>query len=434
MRAVLLVLALVLAGCATPGALDSASSPPEAATVDPFGGFPDPLVIGHDHGDVAAHKLATPNFKELGHAALDAAAFAEADLMGEDRLVVAALLEGFYILDISDRANPKVMSFTRDPGYIADVKAYGKFVFVGIQLAGGFTGVHVFNAIAPQAPLLVGEFPMVGGCHMLAVHLGYLYCAPNDASVRIFQMVETIAAIELVPVGAYAPKGAPALPIVAQQEPNDFTHDMTVMLDPVTGKSVMVVSFWDYGVRVVDVSTPANPQELGVWNGEGSDESYSGHVHTSVVGMVGGKRVIVTVPENAPIPSLTVIDATDYGNMTALGAWVPKLDYGQESVSTFSTHNFQFLDERVYLAMYHGGVWVLDVSDPARIVPLGYALPASDGGSNVASPLPLLGSASPNVWDVVLNDGYVYATDISTGLHVLQLDGDAGVAALTSTA
>lgn len=435
MRPGLAALALLLvAGCVSPASapdVDTAAAPSPAA--DPWGGFPDALVTGHDHNDASLHP-ATPTMEEVLQLPLTTRSAAEADLLGKDRLVVTYLIGGFTILDVSDPAAPRELSFTPGPGYVADVKASpsGNFVFLGVQLA-GFTGIQAWNVAAAGRPVLAGAWPITGGCHMLAVHGSSLYCAPNDATVRIFEIVETPLAVALVPQGVYAPHGPAPPPVVAvRPEGGVITHDMTVQDDPLTGEPVMLVSFWDDGVHVVDVSDPARPTLLGRWAGEGADATWGGHVHTTMAGLVDGRRVVVTVPEYAPIPSVTFLDATDYGNMTVLGVWAPKADFGGDSPSAFSTHNFQFVGGHVYVAMYHGGVVVLDAStlDAVRSPrALGYLVPFADGPFT-----PGVRGQNGSVWDVLLKDGYIYATGMGSGLHVLRLAGDPVDPALRSFA
>jgi hypothetical protein len=323
---------------------------------------------------------------------------------------------------------------------IGDIKASesGNFVFLGFQA--GASGIHAYNVAVRERPVPAGVFPLPGaafesGCHMLAVHKSYLYCAPNDATVRIFEIVETPAAVALVPVGAYAPLGAPVTTFApGERQGSSFTHDMTVQDDPLTGEPVMYVSFWDYGLRVVDVSDPANPTELGAWMGEGAEEwgTYLGAVHTAMGSLVNGKRVLAYIPEYADIPAVHFIDATDYMAMTALGVWAPKpAEAWGNSARTFSTHNFQLVGDKVYLAMYHGGVWVIDASDPTMPKPVGYYLPAE---GRAAGPVPMPFGASTSTWDVLVKNGVILAIDMPGGLYAIQFEGDVGKTELTSFA
>lgn len=430
------IIGMLAAGCVTPLASDVDAADAAAALAgDPLGGLPDPLLVGHDHADVAAHALTAGGVESIAHLTLKepgqgGLAFGEMDLLGDDHLAVAGVLGGLYVIDISDRAAPAVASYLPDAGFIADVKASesGNFLFVGVQLA-GFTGVHVYNVVVREAPVLVGGFPMEGGCHMLAVHEGHLYCAPNDPTIRIFSITETPATAVLTPVGAYAPMSPPPTP--AQLAPSagaEMTHDMTVQDDPLTGESVMLVSFWDYGVRIVDVEDPTAPVEVGAWAGEGAGDEYEGNLHTSMLTVVEGRRVLVTLPEYAVAPAVTFLDATDLENVSVIGVWMPKpADAYEEQSRMFSTHNFQVVNGHAYVAMYHGGVWEIDATtlDALRAPhATAYHLPSATATSAVPNPATaILGAGSVNVWDVVLKDGILYASDMGTGLHALKFPG-----------
>ena len=127
--------------------------------------------------------------------------------------------------------------------------------------------------------------------------------------------------------------------------------------------------------------------------------------------------------------ALWVLDATDYGALSLAGEWVNPGRYGADGIR-FSTHNFQIADGRVYMAHYHAGVWVLDlarIADAggpldeagASAAVLGYWLPRAD-----VATFHQTGVNVPEVWDVLLYEGRVYAVDINTGLHVLHYEGD----------
>jgi hypothetical protein len=89
------------------------------------------------------------------------------------------------------------------------------------------------------------------------------------------------------------------------------------------------------------------------------------------------------------------------------------------------------------VAHYHAGVWIIDAEgyvlnatvDAMRtlqkqdeVPSWGYYFTTADG-------------SSPNVWDVAVKDGFLYASDIGNGLHVLRFLGDpAGDATFTSIA
>ena len=444
--------ALLLAGCL------SASAPvaPAAVPALDLAALPHPLVLEHDHAAPGLHGgLSSPNVQRLAQLDWDAALlgaypaewFGEMDVQG-DLGFVAALMAGFAIVDLADPANPKTLSYTAvPPAYVADIKATkdGNTVLLGTQrsvgrLTGalglpsvpvgvpnytpvGAIGLQAWDATDKAAPVLAGYVYVDGGCHMVSVlAIGgddYVYCAPNDNTVRVFRMLRAGPAVVFEPVSIWSPGDLTSLAVYKVSPTQaQFTHDMTVQTDPLTGDPVMFVSFWDLGVHVVDVKDPASPKLLGTWAG---DEAllWDGKIHTTMATLIDGKRVVVTIPEYASIPAVFVLDATDYGAMRLLAEWQPRPDgdYG-ESPALFSTHNFQLVGSKLYLAMYHGGVWVLDLADPAKPTPVAWFLPDAEPDGMVAA------DAVPETWDVVVANGHVFVSDIPTGLYAVHIEGD----------
>ena len=464
---------LVLAGCVAPGAdVDTAAAP---------AAYEDPLVEQHDHTDPALHAFSTPNVHQLGFTALGEepnktrGTYGEIDVHG-DTAYVAVLGDGgetpgFLVVDIAERASPKVVSFTPSPGTrIADVKGEptNKWVFVGGERGGPTSpnrvlrtandaidaaqaaeperfvtrnGIRIYDVSDPAAPRFVSHAPSDSGCHMLFYkqYAGgeWLFCVGMGINVYSFQDGEA----ELV--SRYAPPLPQALALVAE-EPTDplgqltfeaTPHDMTIQDDAASGKTLMYVSYWDLGLRIVDVSDPAKPAEVGAWAGDGA-ERYAGNLHTAMAYEApDGKRYVYVIPElftGDSVAALFVLDATDLAAPRLVGEWAPPGEHPNDGIR-FSTHNFQIVGERLYLAFYHGGVWVLDLSGERAANPqtLGYYLPHE----TVETWQPREQTNAPNVWDVVLKDGHLYATDIDAGLYVLHYEGDAlGDPAVTSFA
>ncbi|HLE96896.1 MAG TPA: hypothetical protein VI997_05945, partial [Candidatus Thermoplasmatota archaeon] len=220
-------------------------------------------------------------------------------------------------------------------------------------------------------------------------------------------------------------------------------HDVYVYDDPLLNRTIAVPAYWDLGIWFVDVTDPSKPETLGNWQ---DYKGESGDIHTTAVDflMVDGeiRRIAVAASETGPIigpfsvaepSSVYVLDATDLDDIHLLARWVnpgkrPSGALGGV-VGEFSTHNLQFEKGRVYLAHYHAGVWVLDVQGWLD------AGGASATTSHVTGDaVPVLGvfntrgldgtKGQSMVWDVVLHDGFVYASDIRFGLFVLHFDGD----------
>jgi hypothetical protein len=200
-------------------------------------------------------------------------------------------------------------------------------------------------------------------------------------------------------------------------------QDMTHQKDPLTGDDLLVVSFWNLGLRFVDVSVPALPREIGSWAGEDSDK-WKGVLHTSMLFESDGRRIAVTIPEGASIPAMFILDATDLDNPVILAEWTAVPDFMGQG-GRFSLHNFQIVDGIVYLAPYHGGVWVIDISteelqkNPQAI---GTFMPwnreAQMAGDNATTPTGCCGGS----WDVTVYNGYILTAN-NGGLFIAKMDG-----------
>jgi hypothetical protein len=214
-------------------------------------------------------------------------------------------------------------------------------------------------------------------------------------------------------------------------------HDMTAFHEGGAfgeGNSYLVVSHWDAGVKVLDITNAPVISEVGSWNGEGA-EHYAGNVHTAMMFEAGGKRYIMASPEYTPpdmevVPGLWVLDATDLSDLKLVAEWYhPGLHDSQGLYLT--THQWQVAptgadvspdDVRVYLTMNHAGMWVLDFGAILRGDDQGAIL-----GFNLArTPIPEehVGNAILSTWDVNVVDGYIYGTDRATGLWVFHYSGD----------
>lgn len=420
----------------------------------------DALALEHDHADPAVHTNGTPNIHPLAYLKwqallLDkypAQQYGEIDVVG-DLAFVAALASGFAIVDIKEPASPRTLSFaTVPPGYVADIKAAegGNLVLLGMQ-GSVLTGLRALGVPVPPIPVAfpVSPYPATKGilaydatdkanpkpagyvfvdrgCHMLSVMKygtqTYVYCAPNDDTVQIFRVAHVGPAVAFEPVATWSPDDLVGqVNYKLKPTSGEFTHDMTVQKDPITGEPVMLVSHWNLGVYVVDVRDPAKPTTLGRWAGEGATR-FKGALHTSLMTAINGSRILVTIPEYANPPTLFVLNADDPARPTFVSEWAvePKQEFSYEQAVLFSMHNFQLVDDKAYLAMYHGGVWVLNLTDPAHPRPVGYTLPRGERPAGGA----IIGSLVPLTWDVAVANGYVYAVDIPTGLHVFKVDGD----------
>ena len=163
--------------------------------------------------------------------------------------------------------------------------------------------------------------------------------------------------------------------------------DAELAKHPVTGTMLAYLSDWDGGLVILDMSEPRVPMLLSYWLDDGPD---GGQVHStrSIEGLWDDKHYViagqefVARPENRPSGWIWIIDDTDPANPVEVGRWTLPLDTEENwaegercCLETWSTHYFRVVDRTLYVAMYHAGVWAIDLTDPAAPKSVGAFVP-----------------------------------------------------------
>ncbi|HEX2065470.1 MAG TPA: hypothetical protein VHI93_01520 [Candidatus Thermoplasmatota archaeon] len=486
-----LLAALLLAGCLS-------SSPPAApagcaSTLDEPGlrilpPTADP--IDDERGNATAFpstNVRTCSLPAIGWAALQASGvphryLGEMDLRGDLGLGAVAVVgageaAGAYVVDIRDRARPQPLAFLPQPGgYVTDVKFSddGKVLYVASQQLPSpegvlsapelkpQTGFTAYSLADPARPAYLGAVadPSVG-CHMLepvqvSATEDAVFCASQHLRSHLVQRggaaLVNLGFVDYVPTRGSVPTpaepiptGDPTCPYPSQVPAAPLpgcvlasgVHDMTAFHTGGrfgNGTSYLVVSHWDEGLKVLDITQAPAIHEAGAWKGEGATH-YAGNVHTAAMFEAGGHRYILASPEytaaSDPVPSLWLLDADDLASLRLVAEWWHPGNHPSQGLY-LTTHQWQVAptgpgvapaEARIYLTYNHAGVWVLD---------LGKVLAGDNAGAILGYNLarrPLPEGHVPNAvlatWDVGVVDGYVYGTDRATGLWVFHHRGDA---------
>ena len=440
------VLAIALPGCLSDLAGDSPGIP--ATALDPF---VNPIDLEHEHSDLSLHTLSN-NVDLVGHTYMGddgpPVDLCEIDTAG-DYAYVAVFDHGFAIIDLADPTKPQMVSLFEVPTpmgplgrYTADLKvdSSGDWVFLAMELS-EYPGVLIVDARDRSNPVLAGFWPQPGllaGCHMIEYAViseqEYLFCAPLDNAVYVGLILPEAAGVREIQTVArwvpnsvgYVEREAEHLTTDPQEFPSRYVvsghQDMTYQPDPLTGAPTLFVSFWNLGLRIVDVSIPAAPIEVGFWDGIGAN-GYRGNFHTAMAFESEGKRIAVAIPEGPDPPAIFILDATDYEEPILLSEWSALPSFtdkeGSNQAGSFSLHNFQVVDGKIYIAHGHGGLWVIDVSTPEKLrapEPVGSYyphMPRPDGEDYGIYP-----------WDVNVYNGYMLNGEGNGGFYVLHFRGD----------
>ena len=124
------------------------------------------------------------------------------------------------------------------------------------------------------------------------------------------------------------------------------------------------------------------------------------------MGTIGGRTIAFEGGENYDA-HLRVLDVTDPSNVVRLAEWRLR--------SQASIHNMVLVGTRLYIAWYHEGVRVLDVSKPEEPRQLAYfnTFRETDFERGYSFYEGAIGMRVPG-------DGYVYVVDTSRGLLIFR--------------
>jgi hypothetical protein len=189
---------------------------------------------------------------------------------------------------------------------------------------------------------------------------------------------------------------------------------------------------WHGGVAVIDVSDIRRPRTLGAYNYHPPFPEPS-HTFMPVPARIGGRRIAVAIDEEdhahsademerrrgRPHGCLWVFDVSDLSAMKPLSIFeVSELDspWSRAAPGRFGAHQFQEHmaagDTRVYCAWFAGGLRVVDVADPLAPREVAWFIPQ-----------PAAGKAAPQTNDVDVDErGLVYIVDRYAGFDILELE------------
>lgn len=275
----------------------------------------------------------------------------------------------------------------------------------------------------PTTPTFESYMPQpVIGPHSVGSQLidGVLYATSSVTNLvheGSYYTVYTIANDQLLPYSAIQTPGIPAPTAL-----NGHT-DIYLQKHPVTGKLLGYLANWD-ALYVFDLSLPGTATQVSTWGDAGS-------VHTTYPfpHLVDGKQLLVVgqevgePSEASGLPSgwVYILDVTDPAKPTELGRWtLPVKPAWDDGGLQFSPHYVAILNDTLFVANYHGGLWAVDIADVAAPAAMGIFVPERE------SPKPFGGAATygPSIEDVVVDQatGLVTTWDNSGGVYTLHFD------------
>jgi hypothetical protein len=187
---------------------------------------------------------------------------------------------------------------------------------------------------------------------------------------------------------------------------------------------------WHGGVAVIDVTDIKNPRTLGAYNYHPPFPEPS-HTFMPLPQALGGRRIALAIDEEdhahsaeemerrrgRPHGCLWVLDVSDLARIQPLSIFeVSELDspWSRATPGRFGAHQFQEHmlpgDTRVFCAWFSGGLRIVDVADPLAPQEVGWFIPQ-----------PAAGRSAPQTNDVEVDArGLVYIVDRYAGFDILE--------------
>jgi len=160
----------------------------------------------------------------------------------ENRLYLTADLKGFYIIDISEPNQPRILGTYEMTGFAYGLDVAGDFAFI----ANSDTGFHIIDIKDPSSPKPVGKLRTDGECYAVAVEEGCAYIADGDGGLKILDVSDP-SSIKLIGV----------------LETDGFINDVSI-----DGKFAYV-SDENTGVIKIDISNPKTPRVVAAFKTPG---------------------------------------------------------------------------------------------------------------------------------------------------------------------
>lgn len=233
---------------------------------------------------------------------------------------------GVFILDVSDTANPTIISdnkiTTRDLVYDCYYDHQNQRLYV----AGGYDGISVWNISIPNSPARILTYSTPGGATGICNQGNLVFVACKDAGFVIIDISEPNAPYQ---IGYLPPSGT------------TWTYKVKVLRD-----HAYIGDAYGAQFRVVNISDPSNPYQVGMCYPSGGDKIQeiviSGRYAFLACNQGGFEVVDITTPSN---PTIVAVLPTLYLTM---------------GVALSGDRRY------VYTAERDAGVRVIDVSDPVN--------------------------------------------------------------------
>jgi hypothetical protein len=416
-----------------------------------------PLAAAGDH----ATRPHTENMHAKGHSPHPATFFGQpdgvrhisSDIAFWGRLAFNGNYNGWRVVDISDPDNPVELAHPKCNGDQGDIVVWENILVrswnskksaprtcLDQTVPAGWEGVHVFDISNVTNPALVASVELPCGSHTVTV------AGVSNGSLIVYSNVSSGGAsciggtpagdfMDVVAVPLDNPAGASLIHREELAGPTDPTvapgcHDAGV----IRGDVNLAVCASADTTNVFSIGPPRggsleDPLFLYTIQEPGVD-GHQGRWHSGALTWDGKVIILGWEPGGGAAPECEATDPPVKKSMffynaatgAKLGQWT--LPRPQTSAENCTIHNYNIVPLRSgrYVAVsgnYQAGTWATEFTDPRNPVTLGWA-----------DPPPLVPPDLGGAWSSYWYNNFIYESEITKGLNVFRLSGDATGGAL----
>jgi hypothetical protein len=355
--------------------------------------------------------------------------------------------DGFRIVDISDPDDPQLISWTHCNGDQGDIVVWENILVRswnaaktvardcdGQTVPAGFEGVHIFDISNLEDPELVGEVELSSRPEADAFGCGShtATAVPDLENDRLIIYNQTSGGpcpfVGILEVPLEDPGNASFIRNEPLEEA-DAPHDSGVILGDV---NMLAVASHDHA-NVFSIGAPGggsfeDPEflytitEPGVCN-EPGNPLCNGNWHSASFSWDGEVIILGWEPGGGAAPECEATDPPvkksaffyDAETGAKLGQWT--LPRPQSAAENCTIHNYNVVPNRngrdvLVVGNYQAGTWVVEFTDPASPVTLGWS-----------DPPPLVPTQLGGAWSSYWYNNFIYESEITKGLNVFRFSG-----------
>ncbi|MEE8444401.1 MAG: RNA polymerase subunit sigma-70, partial [Alphaproteobacteria bacterium] len=312
--------------------------------------------------------------------------------------------EGTSILDISDPRNPKLLStlmLDNPQTHSHKVRVIGDIMVVnseqrpqaGVRKARDFDegGFKIYDVSDKTNPKLITFHKTWGqGVHRFDMDENYVYMSTEIegfvGNILVIYDIRNPAKVEEV-----SRWWMPGQNVAAGEEPSPLGREHRLHHAMRHGDR-MYAGLWMSGFAIIDISDISNPKTLGTYDPH-PEAAEPSHTLLRVPGQIGGRDIALATDEERthrgpdegkPHGPLYVFDVTDPANMQLLYTHhVPEeaSPYNGKGVR-FGAHQFRETidDNLTFVTWFAAGLRILDFSNPAAPEEVGFFIPEPGKG------------------------------------------------------